>query len=978
MEISAQNHQKKSILITHVDSFLGESLAAFLVSRGYQVWAVGNPPLSKDLLKDHNFTLLELDLSQPLPEYLPSFDLVFYLGLLRADFDLQQGFSYMMKSSPVTATIMSLAKEGKSKIIIFAPISKGEEFWEYLTQGQNLGGYLKLFLIGDVYGPGMLVRGVKKPRVLGILADLIHQAAVSDKVILEKEGLEMIYATYITDVLLAIRKFVFLEEHHDNKNVQVIISEGPKTVLTVAYEIQNIAGLVMGKELGLFFAGSQPLTRPEPEPTIAIHDLGFSPEVTLGEGLKNILEDYLREGASTTEKEHKPSTHLQSHNSVKEEISRIMASNTNESRGRLKRVTGRLTSKIGHFHFKPRIKSVILVIISVLILLSAKLALDVYFGANNLKNAQSALTDGDLYKAGEKAKKSAGAFKRAASETRILLYPLSPVLPKKIENIDEVLFGMSIGASSLDYLAAGSGKLLFDLAQVVKDEPRPDKFDLETPLADLQRARFLSSQAQEVLSKSLEGVVFKAKVTAARDAFSQVDRVCQTALELTNLISDLTGKGSAKTYLVLLQNSTELRPGGGFIGNFGLIEFDGGHLKNISVENIYTIDGQLQEKIEPPKELTQILGVDQFYLRDSNWSGDFTVNSATARDFYKKETGKDVDGVIAVNLNFIQNVLAKIGPIKLSDYNEEITDKNLFERGEYYSEVGSFAGSTQKKDFFGALTRSLISKILTNIEVLGEASAAGESKQKENVISLPTLLEVFREGFFQKDIMMTFDDPNLSSFVRTHSWDWPLPPVNFDPADDSFETRDFLALVEANLGANKVNRFLERKINYEVDIGRDADLVAKLTVVYTNTSQADTWPAGKYVNYLRVYVPFAASLFEFKNGDKNDPSAVEVSSQGNLTVFGTMVEVPVKSSREVTFSYRIPKNIKLEKAPYYHLYVQKQSGTEKDPVEFTFNLPSYLEVKSVNDSDEQEGKQNLSLKTDLSTDRQFEIEVVKR
>jgi len=155
-------------------------------------------------------------------------------------------------------------------------------------------------------------------------------------------------------------------------------------------------------------------------------------------------------------------------------------------------------------------------------------------------------------------------------------------------------------------------------------------------------------------------------------------------------------------------------------------------------------------------------------------------------------------------------------------------------------------------------------------------------------------------------------------------------------------------------------------------------LVAKLTITYTNNSQADTWPAGKYVNFLRVYAPFAASLYEYQNNGKKDVGEVEVTTQGNLTVFATMVEVPIKSTREVVFSYRIPKNIKLEKAPYYHLYVQKQAGTEKDPFEFTFNLPSYLEVKSVNGSDDQEGKQNLRINSDLSTDREFEIEVVKK
>src|SRR3989304_9466756 len=182
MDISAQKHQEQSILITGVDSFLGASLAQFLLSKNYLVYAVGNPPFLKDLLTNHNFTLLELDLSQPIPDYLPSFDFVFHLELLGTDF--QKGFSYITNLSPLTTNIISLAKQGKSKIVIFAPISKGEEYWEYLAQGQELGEFLKLFLIGDVYGPGMSL-GVKKSRSTNILGDLIYEAVSSNKVVLE-------------------------------------------------------------------------------------------------------------------------------------------------------------------------------------------------------------------------------------------------------------------------------------------------------------------------------------------------------------------------------------------------------------------------------------------------------------------------------------------------------------------------------------------------------------------------------------------------------------------------------------------------------------------------------------------------------------------------------------------------------------------------------------------------------------------------
>ncbi len=88
--------------------------------------------------------------------------------------------------------------------------------------------------------------------------------------------------------------------------------------------------------------------------------------------------------------------------------------------------------------------------------------------------------------------------------------------------------------------------------------------------------------------------------------------------------------------------------------------------------------------------------------------------------------------------------------------------------------------------------------------------------------------------------------------------------------------------------------------------------------------------------------------------------------------------MPIKSTKEVSFTYRIPKNIKLETAPVYHLYIQKQPGTGNDPLELRFNLPSYLKVESVNGNSQEANLQNLLINTDLSTDREFEIEVTKR
>src|SRR3989344_132255 len=925
MDQSAQNSHRPTVLITHVDSFLGASLTKFLLLRNCLVYAVGNPPLFAELLRDHDFTLLEFNLNQPLPDYLPNFDLVFYLDLFYANFKRQ--FSTLPNLPLATTNIVSLAKGGRSKVLVMAPITADWQIYDYLAQGQDLRKFLKLYLVGDIYGPAIPLEASETQQATNGLADLISQAVTGDKVILEKEGLQMIYPTYISDVTLAILQFVFEEAEHQEKNIRVIVSEAPKTALSVAYEIQNAARLILGKELALFFAGRETQYRVEVEPTVAIGDLGFSPKVHLAEGLKHTFEYLANQNLESQPKAHfRPGSHLPARESAESQT--ISASRLGEiadlkRSSTIKDRVSRLTAKLPKTGFKSRLKTGLFFILVILLLTLVKDGFDLYRGIANLKNAQKALVLGNLQEAEAKAKVALKSFNSAALQTKILFYPVSLIFPSKYQSINLALSGMAVGADSINYFVKGSRELVKDLEVITAKDAKTEGLDLETPAADFKRAYFLSSWADGLLSLAQKDGTFKSKIATFQSATLKLNSLSQSALDLVNLVGDFTGNGKPKTYLVLLQNNSELRPGGGFIGNFGLIEFENSHLKNISVE-----------------------------------------------DFYKKETGKNVDGVIAINLNFIQNVLAKMGPVKIRDYNEDINAQNLFERGEYYSEIGSFAGSTQKKDFFGVLSRTIISQIIDSFNQ--------STKKGSGIVPWLALLEVGSDALAQKDLMLTFDSSILSSFVRSHGWDFPLPPTSFNPADDSVESRDFLAIVEANLGANKVNRFLERKVSYEMTIGRDADLVARLTITYNNKSLAETWPAGKYVSFLRVYVPFSASLFEYQNADKKDVKEVEVTTQGNLTVFSTMLEVPVKSTRQVVFSYRIPKNIKLEKVPYYHLYIQKQAGTEKDPFEFTFNLPSYLEVKSVNNSDEQEGKQNLRIQTDLAIDRQFEIEVAKR
>src|SRR3989344_28805 len=97
-----------------------------------------------------------------------------------------------------------------------------------------------------------------------------------------------------------------------------------------------------------------------------------------------------------------------------------------------------------------------------------------------------------------------------------------------------------------------------------------------------------------------------------------------------------------KKYLILFQNPSELRPTGGFPGTYGVVTFKDGKLQDLKVDDVYNLDGQLQELIVPPIQLQHI--TPNWGMRDANWFIDFPTSARKITAFYKKESGYEVDG----------------------------------------------------------------------------------------------------------------------------------------------------------------------------------------------------------------------------------------------------------------------------------------------------------------------------------------------
>ena len=496
--------------------------------------------------------------------------------------------------------------------------------------------------------------------------------------------------------------------------------------------------------------------------------------------------------------------------------------------------------------------------------------------------------------------------------------------------------GQNLGSAMLapegSPVSASTVKIVADL--------RRELFTLEAQLAltevyanDLMRERifpFSLGPVRNLVEKGETKLVFLRRVASYTDNFLA-------------MYPRLAGFKNKQTYLVLLQNSAELRPTGGFVGSLALVTLSDGKLENLEVQDVYTVDGQLKGHVDPPQPIRELLGQEHWYLRDANWHPDFRDSAQQAAWFYDKETGQAVDGVIGINTPFITELLKATGPLELADYNERISAENFFGKSLYYTQTDFFPGSSQKKDFLGSLLTALIGKITT---AKGVAPTA--------------LFRALADSLDSRDILLYFTDSELQSRVEQYRWGGALPDVTRCAASPAGESclADFIYVVEANLSLNKVNYFITRNATSKVTIREDGAASNEVIISYRNTSSGlSTEGGGNYRSYTRVFLSPSATIEAVSlDGQpvpirRPDQTAAEVpfveedkSVAGTHSV-GVVFDVPPKEARQLTFSYSLGKALSFEKgSATYEWLMLKQPGVAAFPIAVSVLYPAAWKV----------------------------------
>jgi len=425
----------------------------------------------------------------------------------------------------------------------------------------------------------------------------------------------------------------------------------------------------------------------------------------------------------------------------------------------------------------------------------------------------------------------------------------------------------------------------------------------------------ISSMQAQVIDAQKSNV-WSAKYLLSKVSFDRVKNYFRQGKVLATNLPSILGKDKRRTYLILFQNNMELRPTGGFIGSFGLLTFDGGRMTDLTVNDVYSADGQLRGHVEPPIPIRYYLNEANWWLRDSNWDPDFQISAKRAEWFLDKEVNTQVDGVFAVDLKTVSEMLKVTGPIFLADYNLDITSDNLYQKTQAEAQGEFFPGSRKKASFLTALSRNLI----------GEVEGLGE-KQKLLVLG------VFLKGFDERH-MQAFLHENVSQNAIS-SLGWGGEVVAPTCGDGCYA--DLVGLVEANLGVNKANYFISRNVDLTIGVDQ-AVVIRKLTLTINNSANLALGPPGTYKAYIRTFLPSDSSLISAKaiTGESIESLSAEVVESRGRQEAGVFTQVLGGQSKKIEFTW----TTKPQSAPIlssYGLYIRKQAGVGDDPWHITID-----------------------------------------
>jgi len=517
------------------------------------------------------------------------------------------------------------------------------------------------------------------------------------------------------------------------------------------------------------------------------------------------------------------------------------------------------------------------------------------------------------------------------------LYPLissagKKIAPKLSKSLSDLSLSLSHSLQLLEklqqsYLTAES--YYQDSLSNVDLNPR------ETSLALIGYLESLQTEINQILLTSQNSnEKKKIKIFKNQDSFTfattelnQLKKQISQAIPALKILPLVFPQNKNSYYLVLIQDNNELRPSGGFINTYALVTFNGNKLIDTFIDSSLHLDAQLEGKVSAPTTLSALSGLDSWNFSDSNIFASFPETASQSAWFYKKITGQSVDGVVAINLSFFEDLLKDSAPITL-ETGQQITAENI-------RLILTNPSQINDSDTLTKITKQVFEQI------------------KSKTIPPANVIRAFVNGLSSSEINLWLADTKAQEITSSSRFS---STIRQTPCLSQFAATACLSETyyynESNFSINKSNFYQKRQTEHTIDINQSGQLNHRFIIDYSYPNPCPTIGNMEYRGLVKFYVPQGSGLQEIKIDDQIiDPQKINLQNKYGLTEIEFPFNYILNQKHRLEINTVSPQKIYLD-TPYtsYSVSYLKQPGASYTNQSLIINTPDNFIPKLLSSS----------------------------
>lgn len=425
-----------------------------------------------------------------------------------------------------------------------------------------------------------------------------------------------------------------------------------------------------------------------------------------------------------------------------------------------------------------------------------------------------------------------------------------------------------------------------------------------------------------VISESKCSVTEKQLVDADK-SISNYLGVSQKVLSYTKPVMELmrlAGVPYERKYLFLIQNSQDLRPGGGLISVYGIAKFKGGELIGIKTDHVVKSLKRvfIKPNVPNPEPIKKYLRGDKnLIIYDANWSPDQDQwLSSVFSTWQLSGTDKQIDGIVVISTPFLEKIIDNYNGIEIPGVQEKFTSENLVLSLDYITEYSEKEkGKSPRYEVLGKVLEQIVQKM-----------------QSTDIMQLEKVTNTFVDGAKARDIYVYVPSVEEKQAI----YDMGQPNLAVSKGDEVF-------VLDSGLGSGKADAVMKRSLSILVNAREQEKISSEVVVSYDFSNAKSDYRTYPYNGYLRVGLPLGVEETAMQGANSVTP---DVTEEIGRKFFGNYVSVGLGGTQKVSLDYNQNSEIVNDMANgKYSLTLRKQSGLNM-PFEVKIMLPGKMTFKA--------------------------------